>query len=95
MSYRIEGITSDGESFDLGPRYFDSHDEAVTYAMEYARSVTGTSRVEVERLWDRTVVTAQGEEYGERLTIMLPQLPPETADDRRAYRRAASPSRNR
>jgi hypothetical protein len=69
--YVIEGTTSDGESFDLAPNGFDSHDDAVNYAMEYARCVTGTDSIEVERLDTTTVITARGSAYAERLRINL------------------------
>ncbi len=72
MAYRIEGTTSDGDAFTLSAaRRFESHDDAVTYALEYARSVTGTDTVEIERLDTTTIVTARGPAYAERLRIDL------------------------
>lgn len=71
--YRIEGSNSEGETWTMlknGGAWTD-HDEAVTYAMEYARSVSGTTEVEVERLDTTTIVTARGETYAERLRIDL------------------------
>jgi hypothetical protein len=73
MRYHIRGTTSTGETFDLPGEHmsFDSHDDAVTYAMEYAKSVSGTDEVEIERLPTVTVVTARGAEYAEQLRIDL------------------------
>ena len=71
MSYKIQGETSDGETFDFPGVRFDSHDEAVTYALKYARIVSGTTEVEIDRLPTVTIVTARGETYAERLRIDL------------------------
>jgi len=70
VAYRINGITSDGDTFTMD-RYFEHHDDAVIYAVEYARSVTGTDSVKTELLPRVTIVTARGDSYAERLTIEL------------------------
>ena len=65
--YVLEGVTSEGESFDFpGVRFASTH-EAVGYAVTYAHSVSGTDQVFADYAegWAR----AQGADYAETIRV--------------------------
>ena len=65
--YTLQGITSEGETFDFPGVRFNTYQEAVDYAMTYARCVTGTDSV-YPSLGSRTI-KALGLNYSETITI--------------------------
>jgi hypothetical protein len=65
--YRIEGTSSDGDSFDFPGVSFDSFEAAEEYARAYARSVSGTDYVSSP---EAGVIRAVGGSYVETLRIV-------------------------
>jgi hypothetical protein len=67
--YTLQGFTSDGDSFDFGGYgRFTDREAAIAYAAEYARAVTGTDEVLVDRTGDEVQIRAIGENYTETVS---------------------------
>ena len=65
--YVLEGVTSEGESFDFpGVRFASAH-EAVGYALRYANGVTDTTQVFAD--YGEGWVRAAGDDYSETIRV--------------------------